>query len=123
MSVQCIGFTSSSPGQKIHAAAANSDLKRITAELGSKSPALVFEDADLDAAVQYTLFGIQFASGQVCVANSRIYVQDIVADKFIQLIREKFSNVSMGDPLTPTPRMAHISISYSMTVLRDWEGQ
>jgi len=68
-------------------------------ELGGKSPAVVFEDADLESAAAQTQFSIRSNSGQVCVASSRIYVQEFVADRFIQLFREKFTAVTAGDPL------------------------
>jgi aldehyde dehydrogenase (NAD+) len=102
MAIRCISFTgSTATGQKIQAAAANSNMKQVHMELGGKSPAIIFEDADLEAAVAQTQFSIQFASGQVCSANSRIYVHESVAKQFIELFREKFAAVRMGDPLDP----------------------
>lgn len=102
MSVRCISFTGSSlTGQKIQAAAAKSNMKHVHLELGGKSPAIVFDDADLESAALQTQFSIQFNSGQVCMANSRIYVHESVADKFIQLFREKFAAVTLGNPLDP----------------------
>ena len=70
-------------------------------ELGGKSPAIIFEDADLETAVAQTQFSIQFNSGQVGSANSRIYVHESVAKKFVELFREKFAAAQMGDPLDP----------------------
>lgn len=103
MKVRCISFTGSSlTGQKIQAAAAKSNLKHVLMELGGKSPAIVFEDADLEAAAAQTQFSIQFNSGQVCVANSRIYVHESVVEKFTRLFREKFEAVQLGDPLDPS---------------------
>lgn len=67
-------------------------------ELGGKSPAIVFEDADIEKTVSMTANSIQWNSGQVCTANSRIYVQDTIAEKYIQLFKEKFGAVSTGDP-------------------------
>jgi aldehyde dehydrogenase (NAD+) len=103
MDVRCISFTGSSlTGQKIQVAAAKSNLKHCHMELGGKSPAVIFEDADLEAAAAQTQFSIQFNSGQICVANSRVYVQESVYDKFVALFREKFAAVKLGDPLDPT---------------------
>ncbi|KAJ5398876.1 hypothetical protein N7465_009365 [Penicillium sp. CMV-2018d] len=103
MTVRCISFTgSTATGQKIQAAAAESNMKHVHMELGGKSPAIIFEDADLETAVAQTQFSIQFNSGQVCSANSRIYVHESVAKRFVKLFREKFSAVRMGDPLDPT---------------------
>jgi NAD-dependent aldehyde dehydrogenases len=70
-------------------------------ELGGKSPAIIFSDADLEPAAFQTQFSIRFNSGQVCVANSRIYVQESVADKFIALFRKQFAVLNAGDPLNP----------------------
>lgn len=102
MAVRCISFTGSSlTGQKIQAAAAKSNMKHVHMELGGKSPAVVFEDADLEAAAAATQFSIRFNSGQVCVANSRVYVQESVAEKFTALFRAQFSQFALGDPLDP----------------------
>ncbi|KAG0159249.1 hypothetical protein PDIDSM_6771 [Penicillium digitatum] len=102
MTVRCISFTgSTATGQKIQTAAAQSNMKHVHMELGGKSPAIIFEDADLETAVAQTQFSIQFNSGQVCSANSRIYVHESVAKKFVELFREKFAAAQMGDPLDP----------------------
>jgi aldehyde dehydrogenase (NAD+) len=103
MDIRCLSFTgSTSTGQKIQVAAAKSNLKHCHVELGGKTPAVVFEDADLEAAAAQTQFSIQFNSGQVCVANSRVYVQESVYDKFVELFRAGFAAVKLGDPLDPT---------------------
>ncbi|KAJ5084638.1 hypothetical protein NUU61_009217 [Penicillium alfredii] len=102
MLVRCLSFTGSSlTGQRVQTAAAKSNMKHVHLELGGKSPAVIFEDADLESAAAQTQFSVQFNSGQVCVANSRIYVQESVADRFLQLFREKFAAVQIGDPLDP----------------------
>lgn len=101
--VRCLSFTGSTlTGQKIQAAAAKSNLKHTHMELGGKSPAIVFEDADLEAAAAATQLSIKFNSGQVCVANSRVYVHESVAKRFTQLFLEKVVAGKMGDPLDPT---------------------
>ncbi|KAL4779599.1 aldehyde dehydrogenase domain-containing protein [Aspergillus varians] len=103
MDVRCLSFTgSSSTGQKIQTAAAASNMKIVHMELGGKSPAIVFDDADLESAAQQTQFSIQFLSGQTCMANSRIYVQESIAEKFLALFKEKFAaGASLGNPLEP----------------------
>lgn len=102
MDIRALSFTGSSlTGQKIQAAAAKSNMKHVHMELGGKSPAVVFEDADLAAAAARTQFSIQANSGQICVANSRIYVQESVAERFMQLFREQFGSQTLGDPLDP----------------------
>ncbi|KAJ5130952.1 uncharacterized protein N7515_006991 [Penicillium bovifimosum] len=102
MTVRCISFTgSSATGQKIQTAAAKSNLKHVHMELGGKSPAIIFEDADLEDAAAQTQFSIRFNSGQVCSANSRIYVHESVAEQFISMFRVNFTAVRLGDPLDP----------------------
>ncbi|KAI9931837.1 hypothetical protein ASPWEDRAFT_57897 [Aspergillus wentii DTO 134E9] len=103
MDVRCLSFTGSSfTGQKIQAAAAASNMKHVHMELGGKSPAVIFEDADLETAAAQTQFSIKFQSGQTCMANSRIYVQESVAEKFLALFKEKFGAAVLGDPLDST---------------------
>jgi acyl-CoA reductase-like NAD-dependent aldehyde dehydrogenase len=101
MDVRALSFTGSGrTGRIIQAAAAKSNLKQVYLELGGKSPAIIFEDADIETAVKETAHSIQWNSGQVCMANSRIYVQDTIADKYIELFKQHFENeVRMGDTL------------------------
>ncbi|KAI1621952.1 aldehyde dehydrogenase [Exophiala viscosa] len=102
MDVRALSFTGSCrTGRIIQAAAAKSNLKNVILELGGKSPAIIFEDSNLENAVVETQSSIQFNSGQVCMANSRIYVQDTIADKFVELFKSKFAAISAGDPLDP----------------------
>merc|ERR1712039_713008 len=68
---------------KIAGAAASSHLKKVTLELGGKSPNIVFEDADIDNAISWVNFGIFFNHGQCCCAGSRVYVQESIYDKFV----------------------------------------
>jgi aldehyde dehydrogenase (NAD+) len=70
----------------------------ISNRLGGKGPALIFEDADLEEAAKGTEFSIDFNSGQTCMANSRIYVQESVKDKFIEAFKKLASSRRMGDP-------------------------
>ncbi|KAF2463592.1 aldehyde dehydrogenase [Lindgomyces ingoldianus] len=100
MDVRALSFTGSGrTGRLIQAASAKSNLKQVMLELGGKSPAVIFEDADLMDAVKETVYSIQLNSGQVCMANSRVYVQDTIADKYIELFKTQFQQVTMGDPL------------------------
>ncbi|KIW57641.1 hypothetical protein PV05_02208 [Exophiala xenobiotica] len=103
MDVRALSFTGSCrTGRLIQAAAAKSNLKNVVLELGGKTPAVVFADCDLESAVADTQNSIQFNSGQVCMANSRIYVEESIAHKFVELFKAKFANISAGDPLDPT---------------------
>lgn len=70
---------------------------------GGKSPCVIFDDADLENAVSAAVNSIQSNSGQACMASSRVYVQDTIADKFINLYKEKMEkSASMGDLMDPT---------------------
>ncbi|KAL7931897.1 aldehyde dehydrogenase [Trichoderma chlorosporum] len=104
MGVRKISFTGSvATGKNIQIAAAQSNLKRVTLELGGKSPAVVFEDADIDNAVTWTINDILARTGQVCVAASRLYVQKSISEKFISryVERMKTAALGIGDPQDP----------------------
>lgn len=75
-------------------------MKRVTLELGGKSPALIFDDADLDNAVFHTADGFLRNSGQVCVASSRVLVQENIAPEYIKQVKVAYENAAkaMGDP-------------------------
>ncbi|KAH7414433.1 aldehyde dehydrogenase domain-containing protein [Phaeosphaeria sp. MPI-PUGE-AT-0046c] len=99
MDVDKIAFTGSTVvGRQIMKSAAGSNLKKVTLELGGKSPNIVFADADIDQAIHWVNFGIYFNHGQTCCAGSRIYVQEEIYDKFIEKFRERASQNSVGDP-------------------------
>ncbi|XP_046432159.1 aldehyde dehydrogenase 1A1-like [Neodiprion fabricii] len=96
-----VAFTGSSEvGHIILKAAGESNLKRVTLELGGKSPLVVFDDADLDAAVEdaYSLFS---NAGQACIAPSRVFVQSGVYDKFVKKAVAVASATKVGDAFTP----------------------
>lgn len=85
MSIRKISFTGSiRAGIAIKKAAAASNLKKVTLELGGKSPLIVFEDADIDKAARSAAFSCVFNSGQACICNSRIYVHESIADQFVK---------------------------------------
>jgi aldehyde dehydrogenase (NAD+) len=99
MGIDKIAFTGSTVvGRQIMKAAAGSNLKKVTLELGGKSPNIVFADADIDEAINWVNFGIYFNHGQCCCAGSRIYVQEEIYDKFIQRFRERAAQNAVGDP-------------------------
>ncbi|KAK4463596.1 putative aldehyde dehydrogenase [Cladorrhinum samala] len=99
--VRALSFTGSSrTGKLIQEEAARTNLKKVILELGGKSPAIVFDDADLDNAVKKTQFSIQYNSGQVCMANSRIYVHKSVAQGFVDAFKKHYTAVAKaGNPL------------------------
>ncbi|KAH8587095.1 aldehyde dehydrogenase domain-containing protein [Bisporella sp. PMI_857] len=101
MQVAKISFTGSiATGKIVQTLAAQSNLKRVTLELGGKSPAAVFDDADLENAVKWCVNAITVNSGQICFAASRVYVQEGIYDNFLnkfqQAMQEKTKLV--GDP-------------------------
>lgn len=73
--------------------------KKLSLELGGKSPFIVFEDADLDAAVEGVVDAIWFNQGEVCCAGSRLLVQEGIADRFYAKLRKRLENLRVGDPL------------------------
>ena len=73
-------------------------MKKVVFELGGKGPALIFNDANLEEAAQGTEFSINFNSGQTCMANSRIYIQEGVVEKFLKIFKKLASSRIMGDP-------------------------
>lgn len=97
--VDKIAFTGSTAvGRKIRAATAGTG-KALTLELGGKSPYIVFDDADLDSAVEGLVDAIWFNQGQVCCAGSRLLVQEGVADRFHAKLRRRMDGLRLGDPL------------------------
>jgi aldehyde dehydrogenase (NAD+) len=99
MDIDKVAFTGSTAvGRTILQAAAKSNLKKVTLELGGKSPNIVFEDADIDNAISWANFGIFFNHGQCCCAGSRLLVQESIHDKFVARFRERAAQNKLGDP-------------------------
>ena len=97
--VDKIAFTGSTEvGRAIRAATAASH-KRLSLELGGKSPFIIFEDADLDSAVEGLVDGIWFNQGQVCCAGSRLLMQESIAEVLMSKIRDRMSSLRIGPPL------------------------
>ncbi|MGA3351301.1 MAG: aldehyde dehydrogenase family protein [Candidatus Sulfotelmatobacter sp.] len=100
--VDKIAFTGSTEvGRAIRAATAPSH-KRLSLELGGKSPFVVFEDADLNSAVEGLVDGIWLNQGQVCCAGSRLLMQESIAEALLQKIRDRMSTLRVGSPLDKT---------------------
>ena len=99
MDVDKIAFTGSTVvGRQIMRAAASSNLKKCTLELGGKSPNLVFNDANIDNAISWANLAIYANAGQVCCAGSRIYVQEGIYDEFVKRFVERAKANKVGDP-------------------------
>jgi aldehyde dehydrogenase (NAD+) len=100
MKVAKVAFTGSTGvGRQIMKAAAESNLKKVTLELGGKSPNIIFDDADLEQAVAWAHKGIFFNHGQCCCAGSRVYVQSTIYDKFLEKFKEYTSKTKLGNPM------------------------
>ncbi|KAI0698901.1 aldehyde dehydrogenase domain-containing protein [Cytidiella melzeri] len=96
--VDKVAFTGSTvTGRKIQKAAADSNLKKVSLELGGKSPHLIFESADLDQAANWAALGILYNTGQDCTAGSRLYVQESIHDKFVEILVGKAKELTVGD--------------------------
>ncbi|MDE5088038.1 MAG: aldehyde dehydrogenase family protein, partial [Trichodesmium sp. St16_bin2-tuft] len=96
-----VAFTGSTEvGHLIMEAAAKSNLKRVTLELGGKSPNIVFADADMDAAIEGSHFGLFFNQGQCCCAGSRLFVEEKCYDEFVNKSVERAKCRMVGDPFT-----------------------
>jgi len=99
-----IAFTgATSTGQQILRDSADT-LKRVTLELGGKSPNIVLADADLDAAVRGATIGIFYGKGEVCAAGSRLLVERKIKDQFVEMLVERTRKLQPGDPLDPKTR-------------------
>jgi aldehyde dehydrogenase (NAD+) len=97
-----IAFTGSTEvGRAIRSATASTH-KKLSLELGGKSPFIVFEDADLDSAVEGLVDGIWFNQGQVCCAGSRLLVQESIAEALLEKIRTRMESLRIGSPMDKT---------------------
>ncbi|KAM5172370.1 retinal dehydrogenase 2 isoform 3-T3 [Mantella aurantiaca] len=89
-------------GKQIQEAAGRSNLKRVTLELGGKSPNIIFADTDLDYAVEQAHQGVFFNQGQCCTAGSRTFVEDSIYDEFVRRSAERAKRRVVGSPFDPT---------------------
>ncbi len=108
-SVAMVAFTGSdSAGAVINEAVAR-DFKHVSLELGGKSPNIVFEDANMDAAVSGAISGIFAASGQTCIAGSRLLVQSSIHDEFVEKLLETARSARIGDPMLPDTQVGPVT--------------
>jgi aldehyde dehydrogenase (NAD+) len=115
--VDKVAFTGSTPIGKDIMARASQTLKRVTLELGGKSPSIVFEDADVDAAVAGSLFGIFYNTGQSCEARSRLYVHEDVYDEFIEKFVAKTKQLKLGNPFDKETHVGAVISQDQMDVI------
>ena len=115
-----IAFTgSTATGQEIMKAAAMS-LKKVSLELGGKSPNVVFADADLDAAVKGAVSGIFYGKGEVCTAGSRLFVEEKIHDQFIEKLVERAKKMTPGDPFDSKTRLGPLVSKGQMERVLDY---
>ncbi len=106
--VDAIAFTGSTEVGKIVARTAADTVKKVSLELGGKSPNLVFADADLAAAVRGASTGIFYGKGEVCAAGSRVLVERAVYDDFVEAFRQRADKMTVGDPMDSGTRLGAI---------------
>lgn len=105
--IRKVSFTGGgATGRKILRAAAGSNMKKVTLELGGKGPSIVFDDAQLENALMWTFMGFTTHNGQVCVAGTRIYVQEGIYDRYILAFKQKLAEVVAVSEGAVTPGVA-----------------
>lgn len=114
-----VSLTGSVPTGKKIAAAAAQQLKKVTLELGGKSPIIVFEDADIDNAVSASLLANFYTQGEVCSNGTRVFVNKNIFERFIQQLKNRTEKIRIGDPSDPQTQMgALISKAHTEKVMR-----
>ncbi len=106
--VDKIAFTGGTKTGRSIMQAATSNLKKISLELGGKSPNIVFADADFDTAIDYALYGIYCNAGQVCSAGSRLILERSIHDRFVDRLVERAKKIRVGDGFDPKSEMGPI---------------
>ncbi|XP_066257590.1 cytosolic 10-formyltetrahydrofolate dehydrogenase [Euwallacea similis] len=114
--VRKLGFTGSTEiGQVIMKSCAESNLKKVSLELGGKSPLIIFNDCDLDKAVRLGMQSVFFNKGENCIAAGRLFVEDGIHDEFIRRVVAETKKITIGDPLNkstshgPQNHLAHLN--------------
>lgn len=107
--VDKVAFTGSTATGARVAQAAGANISKVTLELGGKSPQVVFPDADLNAAANGLLAGVFAATGQTCMAGSRLIVHESVHDQLVQLVVERANSIKLGDPTDPETQMGPVA--------------
>lgn len=103
--VDMVSFTGGTKTGKHIMKTAAETMKKVSLELGGKSPNIIFADADFETAVDYALFGIFCGAGQVCSAGSRILVEEIIYDQFVERFVERAKNIQVGKGDNPSTEM------------------
>ncbi|PIN02804.1 Aldehyde dehydrogenase [Handroanthus impetiginosus] len=102
MDIDKVSFTGSTEvGRLVMQAAATSNLKAVSLELGGKSPFIIFDDVDVDKVADLALSGTMYNKGEICVAGTRVFIQEGIYDKFLNTLVEKAKAWVVGDPFDP----------------------
>ncbi|MEQ1899352.1 MAG: aldehyde dehydrogenase family protein [Devosia sp.] len=117
--VDKIAFTGSTEVGKIIRAATAGSGKGLSLELGGKSPYIVFDDADIDSAIEGLVDAIWFNQGQVCCAGSRLLVQESIEERFITKLKKRMATLRVGDPLDKAVDIGALVAPVQVTRVRD----
>lgn len=127
MDIDKVAFTGSTlVGRQIMKAAADSNLKKVTLELGGKSPNIVLPDANIKEAIEWVNFGIFFNHGQCCCAGSRILVHEAIYDEFLEAFKTRTEQNKVGDPFKADtfqgPQVSQIQYDRIMGYIEEGKG-
>jgi aldehyde dehydrogenase (NAD+) len=117
-----VAFTGGDQGGRAVARVAAENLKRVSLELGGKSPNVVFDDADLDQAVNGVITGIFSAGGQTCMAGSRLLLQDSIHDTFVDKLLEITKRAKAGDPRAPGVQVGPVATKPQFEKVMEYIG-
>ena len=118
--VRKISFTGADSTGRNIASTASAHLKKVSLELGGKSPNIIFDDADIAEAVNGAISGIFAASGQTCIAGSRLLVQASIYDEVIQRLLKIASRASLGNPMSPDTQVGPLTTPPQLTKVLDY---
>lgn len=107
--IRGVALTGSEKAGSIVASAASKNLKKSTLELGGSDAFIVLEDADLDSAVEWGVWGRLNNTGQCCVAAKRFIVAESIADEYLKRLTQRFAELKMGDPMDPSTTLGPLS--------------
>jgi aldehyde dehydrogenase (NAD+) len=120
--VDKVAFTGSTETGKSIMRDAADHLAKVSLELGGKSPQIVFVDADLEAAANGVIAGVFAATGQTCIAGSRLFVQEEVHDELVNRVAERARTIKLGDPLDPETEMGPVAFGEQLEKILDYVG-
>ncbi len=115
-----IAFTGSTATGKLVAQTAAQTVKRVTLELGGKSPSVVFDDADIEGAIAGALYGIYYNAGQTCEARSRVLIQKSIYDRFVSGFVERAKLLRVGNPEDPQTHVGAITVAEQFEKIKSY---